>query len=746
VVTTVSPRSTRSDGAVVAAVPSSRRSREGPTKAVASSAAVAVATSGSAAAVVASVAEGVVAAAAPSASDFRAAQLHKFVGAWEAWGAPEHILRFVRGHRLRLISRPPLLGPAQFSSHAVRPSPKVLVAVQKLEDMGAVLRVPPSPSFLSDLFVLKQRDKDRPIFNCANFNVHLKPPPFHLPNIRHFQSLLSPGAWMYSVDIQNAYLNCRLHPDSRRFLRFFLNGQLFEWQTLAFGVSTIPHDFQQVTAWIAQKMRQLGLDLIIYIDDFGGAAAQREVAAAHAQQLVDRLRSLGFPVSPKSQIEPVQHMKLLGMEFHTVANTLTLPPDKQKKLQLCMQHFLNEKAWTLKQCQSLCGSLNFAALAVPLGTLHSRLIQREMRNFKRRQPQLRIPIPDSVQAEFVWWQSHLHLSLPLFRPPASVFIATDASDEGYGATVNGSPLSGLWTARQRRWHINRRELWVLLRILQSSAAEWEEQTILMQSDNMTAVACLNRQGTTKSLLLLETAMDILTLAEQHKIHLAAFYLPGRYMLAPDALSRPRLALPEWHLDPACCRLLCSEFGQPTLDLFASHRSAQCQRSVVFLVFAVDVRVGFDTQNVFVVLFVCARFTARVCVRVALHHSLHLCRYVSFDCRDHGAEWVDAFSRPWHGEVFWVFPPPTEIPRVLKQLKSASGQFYLVLPMWDSAWWTAQLVALALGPPHPIAALESHLVDLATGVPPPSVEDIQLAVWTVCLKPASTTDCNRRCAR
>jgi Reverse transcriptase (RNA-dependent DNA polymerase) len=463
---------------------------------------------------------------AGEASDFLAGQLYKFASAWEAWGAPEQLVTFVKGHRLRLVSKPPLLLPHQFASHAVSPSPKVLRNVNLLRRMRAVVPVAHSPSFLSDLFVVTQEGKERPIFNCAALNVHLSPPPFHLPNIRTFQSMLQPGYWMYTIDIQKAFLNCRLHPSSRRFLRFYLQGQLFEWHSLVFGLSTIPHDFQALTSWIAQKMRHEGLNLLVYFDDFGGAAPTEAVAEEHAVRLCRRLESLGFPVSPKSTSKPVQRMKLLGMIFDTVANSLSLPPVKQQKISSTLSQLLDRQWWTLKQCQKLCGSLNFAALAIPLGTLHSRLIQRQMRQFRRQQPGLQIIIPPAVIAEMQWWQANLHHSLPLFRPPATVFVATDASDEGYGATVNGVQLSGLWTARKKRWHINRRELWVILRILQHDAASWAGQSILLQSDNTATVASINRQGTTKSLLLLETAMDILTLAEDHQIHLAAFYLPG----------------------------------------------------------------------------------------------------------------------------------------------------------------------------------------------------------------------------
>ena len=43
-------------------------------------------------------------------------------------------------------------------------------------------------------------------------------------------------------------------------------------------------------------------------------------------------------------------------------------------------------------------------------------------------------------------------------------MATDASNEGWGATVNGVSQQGLWNATQHRWHINRKEMWVVKQV------------------------------------------------------------------------------------------------------------------------------------------------------------------------------------------------------------------------------------------------------------------------------------------
>jgi len=351
--------------------------------------------------------------------------------------------------------------------------------------------------------------------------------------------------------------------------------------------------------------------------------------------------------------------------------------------------------WSLKQCQVICGHLVFASMAVPLGMLHLRHLQRQLRSFSGRSAKKKLAIPPPARQACRWWIRHLSDASPLFLPPASIFVATDASDIGFGAVIQGRFLSRRWTARQRRWSINRRELHVLLTTLQLNGREWENRTVLFQTDNTSVVACVNRQGTTKSATLLQLSMDILVLADKSKMSIVAHHLPGRFNLAPDALSRPDLPMPEWHLCATTARSFWHLLGPPSVDLFASHRAHQVRR------------------------------------------------YVSRDATDRAAEWTDAFSRRWERETFWCFPPPPEVPRVLRHIEQASDAvFYLVTPHWSGAWWTPSLQRSASSGPHPVPSLESSLIDLATGRPPPKVTNIQLSVWTIRSGRRTSNSCRR----
>ena len=61
------------------------------------------------------------------------------------------------------------------------------------------------------------------------------------------------------------------------------------------------------------------------------------------------------------------------------------------------------------------------------------------------------------------------------------------------------------------------------------------------------------------------------------------------------------------------------------------------------------------------------------------------RYVSRDCSDQHALFTDAFSKPWHCKVGWLFLPPCLIPKVLAHLNKCKGEFLLLATKWDQTF-------------------------------------------------------------
>ncbi|CAH2104341.1 unnamed protein product [Euphydryas editha] len=242
---------------------------------------------------------------------------------------------------------------------------------------------------------------------------------------------------------------------------------------------------------------------------------------------------------------------------------------------------------------------------------------------------------------------------------------------GYSFPSDGRFGSGLgsWSPQQRGWHSNRKELYAVMAAIRANAAALSKSHVLVQSDNRTLIAYIWKEGGTRSLTLLGLTYKLLTLTDQFKITLSAHYLPGRYNTIADRLSRGK-EVAEWHLLPQATGEVFRKWGPPEIDLFASRRSAVVRN------------------------------------------------YVSIDCRDQSASYIDAFSRPWQYQLAWVFPPPSLLPRVLTHLNRATGTYLVVAPEWPQVFWLQDLKSRALDHPHEIQNLSKTMIDMTTSQPPP----------------------------
>ena len=54
------------------------------------------------------------------------------------------------------------------------------------------------------------------------------------------------GDWIFSFDLQDAYLQIPVHRESHPYLRFCLGGRAYQFKTLCFGLSTAPQVFTRV--------------------------------------------------------------------------------------------------------------------------------------------------------------------------------------------------------------------------------------------------------------------------------------------------------------------------------------------------------------------------------------------------------------------------------------------------------------------------------------------------------------------
>ncbi|KAA6368037.1 MAG: hypothetical protein EZS28_036434, partial [Streblomastix strix] len=67
------------------------------------------------------------------------------------------------------------------------------------------------------------------------------------------------------------------------------------------------------------------------------------------------------------------------------------------------------------------------------------------------------------------------------------------------------------------------------------------------------------------------------------------------------------------------------------------------------------------------------------------------RFVAIGEEEEGAEWLNAFSRPWKEEIFWIHPPIPKIGKALIAWEKFKPKSIMITPWWPGQIWFTSLL-------------------------------------------------------
>ncbi|XP_040286209.1 dynein heavy chain 8, axonemal [Bufo bufo] len=452
--------------------------------------------------------------------------------------------------------------------------------------------------FYSILFTVPKKNVSlRPILDLKALNLFARVRHFRMESFRSVIASLEADEFLSSIDIQDAYLHVPIALSHQRFLRFAVGSLHFQFVALPFGLASAPRVFTKVLAPLVELLRARGVALVPYLDDL----------LIRSPSLEDNLCSLRITLSAlaqfrwlinhsKSSLIPCRRMPFLGMIF---------PSPRE-------------------DCLSSGGG---GSSPRPVSLDHQDVWDKSPAGLERR---TRLP-PEPCQDLSSWLNPRTVSLGRSFLPPCWRVITTDASLSGWGAVFGSLTVYGLWSVQESSLQISVLELRAIFLPLSHWTPRLRGLPIRIQTDNSTAVAYLNHQGGTRSVMALREASRILRWAETHVPVLSAMHIPGVDNWAADFLSRQLVDPGEWSLHPEVFLQLCHRWGTLDVDLFASrlNRRLPC--------------------------------------------------YVSRS-RDPQALAVDALFLPWSQfDLLYLFPPIPLLPRVLKRLKAARSWWLRIGP-------------------------------------------------------------------
>ncbi len=303
----------------------------------------------------------------------------------EAWltlpSLSRWLTRSIRlGYAIQFARRPPKFNGVLETSVAVRNAPVLREEIAVLLAKDAIEPVPPAEmrqGFYSPYFIVPKKGGGlRPILDLRVLNRALHKLPFKMLTHRRMIKCIQPQDWFAAIDLKDAYFHVSILPRHRPFLRFAFEGRAWQYRVLPFGLSLSPRVFTKVVEGALTPLREVGVRILNYLDDWLILAQSREQLGDHRDLVLRHLSQLELRVNwEKSKLSPVQRISFLGVELDSVSMTARLTEERAQAVLKCLSSFRGRNVVPLKQFQRLLGHMASAAAVTPLGLLHMRPLQ-----------------------------------------------------------------------------------------------------------------------------------------------------------------------------------------------------------------------------------------------------------------------------------------------------------------------------------------------------------------------------------
>ena len=220
------------------------------------------------------------------------ARLQNFWQTWLDLGAGPKIVQILReGYTLPFRIRPHLTRSPTVISRYVDPhrNSYLLETLHQLIDKNVIELVHNQTSlgFFNRLFLVpKPNNKWRPILDLSKLNLFLKVEKFKMETPETIRTSLQQGEWVTSVDFKDAYFHIPIQAQSRKYLRFHVQGRTYQFKALPFGLSTAPMEFTVLVKEVKLMAIRTGIRIHQYLDDWLVRARSQETCLRHTQILV----------------------------------------------------------------------------------------------------------------------------------------------------------------------------------------------------------------------------------------------------------------------------------------------------------------------------------------------------------------------------------------------------------------------------------------------------------------------------
>ena len=109
---------------------------------------------------------------------------------------------------------------------------------------------------------------EQQMLDLSNLNLYLKVEKFKMETLETIRTSLQQGEWVTSIDFKDAYFHIPIQEQSRKYLRFHVQGQTYQFKALPFGLSTAPLEFTVIAKEMKLMALHKGIGIHQYLDDW----------------------------------------------------------------------------------------------------------------------------------------------------------------------------------------------------------------------------------------------------------------------------------------------------------------------------------------------------------------------------------------------------------------------------------------------------------------------------------------------
>lgn len=414
----------------------------------------------------------------------------------------------------------------------------------------------------------KHSDKFRTIFHLSfpksgsSINAFIEKDDFSLQYIKIDDAIsalirLGRDTFLAKTDIESAFRQFPVHPDDWELLGMRWNNLYYFDKVLPFGLRSAPYIFNQLSdalEWIL--INQCSISYVGHIlDDFlimePSATTQppSQPCQASLTSMLLTFKTLGVPIAEHKTDGPSQVIEFLGLILDSKKMEARLPNDKLERLKNDLFSWETRKSTTLKELQSLIGTLNFACKVVPPGRAFLQRMIQLTRGITKSHHHIRLN--HGFHQDIKMWQTFLqrwngtNLFLNLtWENSNALSLFTDASGTlGFGGIFQNQWFQGSWLPHQslgsKDISIDWQELFAIVAATYIWGHTWSQKRILFYCDNQTVVSIINaKRSKSPRMMDLVRALTLQTLT--HNFYFKAIHIPGHCNDIADSISRFQL--------------------------------------------------------------------------------------------------------------------------------------------------------------------------------------------------------------